>query len=63
MVGFGFEVNKGMIIIVTVESYTPLKNGVQEITQSYAEYLSGVGHSVKVVTQMVQGASRNEMIN
>lgn len=52
-----------MDIIFTVESYFPLKNGVQEITQRYAEFLAGNGHRVRVITQSVSGTSSDEMHN
>ena len=51
-----------MKIIITVESYFPLKNGVQEITQNYAEFLSK-NNDVTVITKSVQGSPEEEYIN
>lgn len=51
-----------MKIIITVESYYPLKNGVQEITQRYAEYLSKK-NEVIVITRSVDGSPEEEIYN
>lgn len=51
-----------MKIILTVESYAPLKNGVQEITQSYAEYLAK-RHDVTVITRVVNNTDEVEVLN
>ena len=51
-----------MNIIITVESYSPLKNGVQEITQSYAEALAQ-NNNVVVITKSVKNQPNIEWIN
>ena len=52
-----------MKILITVSSYSPQKNGVQEITQFYAESLHNFGHDVLVITESVPGAPDSEDIN
>ena len=51
-----------MRILITVESYYPLKNGVQEITQSYAEELSKT-NDVFVFTRYIDGLQTKEKYN
>ena len=51
-----------MNVVLTVESYQPLKNGVQEITQAYAEFLAKY-HIVRVVTKRPENTPEAEEIN
>lgn len=52
-----------MKILVTVDTYSPLSDGVQNITQNHVEQLSKKGHEVIVLTQQFSGTKRSETIN
>ena len=52
-----------MKIVITVFTYEPSKNGVQNVTKYLAEGLALRGHSVSIITQSIEGAPREEVIN
>lgn len=52
-----------MNIIITVNSYEPLKDGVQSVTKYQAEGLVNKGHKVTVVTRAIDNAPNNAIIN
>lgn len=51
-----------MKIIITVNTYYPLKDGVQFVTQYHAENLAQKGHDVTVITTN-PGTNKNEVYN
>lgn len=52
-----------MKIIISVNTYYPLKDGVQGVTQYQAESLASKGHDVTVVTKQVKNSSDFEVYN
>lgn len=52
-----------MKILVTSETYYPLKDGTQNITQNHMEELARRGHEVTVITETVKGVALEEVHN
>jgi glycosyltransferase involved in cell wall biosynthesis len=52
-----------MNIIITVNSYEPLKDGVQSVTKYHAEGLIKRGHKVTVITRKIDNEPITETIN
>jgi hypothetical protein len=43
-----------MKFVVTVSTYTPIKDGVQAVTSQLTEFLIKNGHSVSVITSIMK---------
>lgn len=52
-----------MKILVTVDTYYPLKDGVQNITQNHIEQLQLKGHEITVITVQNESIKEFEVIN
>ncbi|MBB6624654.1 glycosyltransferase [Clostridium gasigenes] len=52
-----------MRILVTVDTYAPKYDGVQNITQKHIEELQKKGHQIIVITQLFDNMSEYEVIN
>lgn len=52
-----------MKILFTVATYNPLRDGVQNITEYYAEKLVAYGHEVTVITSSVKDRDETEFYN
>lgn len=62
---FSYSVKRGsfMKVIFTVNSYYPLRDGVQAVTKYYAEGLAAKGHDVTVITRSIPHTEKEEVYN